>query len=262
MRQNSLLQNLDLSSDLGERSDAEIYAINNSLRYKTIKNNFIVVTVLNILCLALNIVSMAIYEWYHIKFPIQGSDMWLNLLYVYDPQSQQYLSFKQYHYSQDNLCYQNYPQNSVNIDKCYNDFTLLMYIGYVCFCFILCSQCFLFYDIVRLMNILENIKNQQKSSSMIKGKIVYTIIITSQLLALLLYFFCVILMNDLELDGKSFGASYWVSLACGILLIAFAFYYRWSKARYQRFLIMNKLVSQELSQESLGMVLEIQNNEL
>ncbi|KAM3145498.1 hypothetical protein pb186bvf_002272 [Paramecium bursaria] len=266
MRQNSLLSTSYLSQDLAERSDAEIYAINSNLRYKTIRNNFIFVMILNILCLIGNTFSMSFYEWYRINVSTQEKDvyyaMWLNLLYMYDPQLKKYLSFQQYRYSQYNICKKNFPQDSANLLKCQNDFRILMYIGFFCFLCILCSQCFLIYDIVRLNNILKKIKKQEKSTSRIKGKIVYTIIITGQLLALLLYFFCVVFMGNLGLSGRLFGASYWVSMTCALCMIAFAFYYKWSKARYQRFLIMEKLVSQELSQESLGMVLEIQNNDL
>lgn len=40
-----------------------------------------------------------------------------------------------------------------------------------------------------------------------------------------------------------FGVCYWVSFGCCLAMIAFAIYYRWSKARYERFLIMEKLVT-------------------
>ena len=71
--------------------------------------------------------------------------------------------------------------------------------------------------------------------------------------ALLTYFFTIFSMKDLNLtisslkfnDIDKFGVSYWVSVACCLLMIIFAIYYRWSKERYHRFLIMEKLIDQD-----------------
>ncbi|CAD8053485.1 unnamed protein product [Paramecium sonneborni] len=249
MINNSLLsEEIDLSK-ASIRNDKEIVLMQSAMRYKTIKNNLQLVMILNFICLVGTTFAMAFYQWFLIVLPPNDTRIWLNLLYVYDKVVEKYMSYKTYEKSQQNFC--NYISN-LSQQQCLHELEILESIGIFCFCCILVSLVFLSYDIIRLKHLLKAFEQQQKYESRLKGVIVYSIIIFGQSISLLVYFFTTVFLKSLKQIETHFGTSFWVNLFCCISLIIFAIYYRKSKGRILRFQIMEKLINQELAEESIN----------
>ncbi|CAD8043179.1 unnamed protein product [Paramecium primaurelia] len=249
MINNSLLsEEIDLTKS-SIRNDQEIVLMQSAMRYKTIKNNLQLVMILNFICLIGTTFAMAFYQWFLIVLPTNKTRIWLNLLYVYDKQVEKYMSYSTYENSEYNFCL--YIKD-LSQNDCLYELRLLEAIGIFCFCCIMVSLIFLSYDIIRLKHLLKAFEQQQKYQSRLKGVIVYSLIIVGQFVSLLVYFFTTILLTSLREIETHFGSSFWVNLFCCISLGIFACYYRKSKGRILRFQIMEKLINQELAEDSLN----------
>lgn len=76
--------------------------------------------------------------------------------------------------------------------------------------------------------LLDFINKNAQVKNKLKGRLIYALIISSQMFALIIYFFSVVgLSSTIKFEFVNFGASYWVSVTCNLTTIVFAVYYRW-----------------------------------
>jgi hypothetical protein len=146
------------------------------------------------------------------------------MLYVYSENGGEYISFR----NRDEINSYCENQPGATLSDCRKAFHTLEIVGFISFALICVSLGLQIYDLVRMRRLLNYVNKNSRVKSKLKGRLIYSLIISSQMVALLLYLFTLICLKGLvDFSISHCGISYWMSAICNTMSIVFAIYYRW-----------------------------------